>query len=69
MGSATTNPPKHVIDPDNDTGEATICNTLRTLYRRARETGDLESMDLIATAFDMAKRMDAKLRAYRAGAH
>lgn len=69
MGQATTNPRKYVIDPDRDTGDRTICNTLRTLYRRARSSGDSDAMAMLADCFDYAKRMDEKLRAYKAGAH
>lgn len=69
MGQNTTNPRKYQIDPDTDTGDPTICNTLRRLYRRARDAGDDESMAMIADCFDYAKRMDFKLRRYKAGAH
>lgn len=69
MGQSTTNPRKYVIDPQTDTGQPTICNTLRTLWRRADAAGDAESKRLIEDCFDYAKRMDRKLRAYKAGAH
>lgn len=53
---------KFAIDPEKDTGNPTLCNTLRVLHRR---TADPVSLELIADCFDYAKRMDAKLRAYR----
>lgn len=60
---------KFQIDPERDTGDATICNTLRTLWRRADAAGDSESKELIEDCFDYAKRMDWKLSRYKAGAH
>lgn len=55
---------KYEIDPETDTGQPTICNTLRYLWRRANAAGDKESLEMIETCFDYAKRMDARLRFY-----
>jgi hypothetical protein len=53
---------KFAIEPAKDTGQPTICNTLRRLHRR---TTDPVSLELIADCYDYAKRMDVKLRDYR----
>lgn len=50
--------------PDNPT--RTICDVHRDAYRLARSQGDDQMMALLAEAFDMGKRMDAKLRAGKA---
>lgn len=50
---------KFAIDPERDTGQPTLCNTLRRLWRRV---DDPEAREMIADCFDYAKRMDAKLR-------
>lgn len=46
--------------------DRTICEVLRELWRDAKERGDALSMQRLEEAHDMAKRMDRKLRAYRA---
>ena len=43
----------------------TICEVLRRLYIAAVERNDLYSQNLLMEAYDMGKRMDAKLRAYK----
>jgi len=53
---------KHAIDPEKDTGQPTLCNTLRRLWRRV---DDPEAREMIADCFDYAKRMDAKMRERR----
>lgn len=50
---------KFAIDPEKDTGQPTLCNTLRRLWRRV---DDPEAREMIADCFDYAKRMDAKMR-------
>ena len=40
----------------------TICEVLRELYRDAETRADLVSLARLQEAYDMAKRMDAKLR-------
>lgn len=52
-----------IIDPERDTGEPTICNTLRKLWRAVDEPALRE---MIADCYDYAKRMDEKLRVYKA---
>ena len=41
-----------------------ICNVLRHLKKRAKKHNDTEMLDLIATAFIMAKKMSTKLDEY-----
>jgi hypothetical protein len=43
----------------------TICEVLRELYRDAQARGDETSIARLNEAYDMAKRMDAKLRKYK----
>lgn len=50
---------KFAIDPEKDTGQPTLCNTLRRLWRRV---DDPEAREMIADCFDYAKRMDARMR-------
>lgn len=58
---------KYRINPDFQNPDArTICEVLRELCRDARDRGDAVAMDRIAEAYDMAKRMEVKLREYRA---
>lgn len=45
--------------------ERTICDVHREAYVLARDAGDGVMMALIAEAFDMAKRMNARLVAYQ----
>lgn len=52
-----------IIDPERDTGQPTICNTLRKLWRRV---DDAVAREMIADCYDYAKRMDEKLRVYKA---
>jgi hypothetical protein len=44
--------------------ERTICDVHREAYVLARDAGDGVMMALIAEAFDMGKRMNAKLYEY-----
>lgn len=52
-----------IIDPNRDTGQQTICNTLRKLWRHV---DDPAAREMIADCYDYAKRMDEKLRVYKA---
>lgn len=60
-------PRKYLIDPDSITAGRSICNVHREAYQIARDQITDPSLsgrlcDLIAEAFDMGKRMNAKLR-------
>lgn len=60
-------PRKYQIDPDRRTRGRSICNVHREAYRLARDdiadpAASERLMDLIGEAFDMGKRMNAKLR-------
>jgi hypothetical protein len=56
---------KYQIDPENETGRDTLCQTLRVLYRGARDRGDAAAMFQVEKCFDFAKRMDKRLKYYR----
>lgn len=60
-------PYKWEIDPDGITVGRSICNVIRETYQIARDRVEDEPtsqrlQDLLAEAFDMGKRMNAKLR-------
>ena len=57
---------KDRINPEKETGRDTLCQNLRYLHRRMTATGDKESAFLVEKCFDFAKRMDARLKYYRA---
>ena len=56
---------KHHINAHHETGRDTLCQALRRMYRRAKETGDTELMHEIEKSYDFAKRMDARMKYYK----
>lgn len=62
-------PRKFAIDPAFETGELTICETTREIWRRADslpEPQRTEIQTLAGVAFDFGKRMNARLRELKA---
>lgn len=51
----------HRIKPHKTVGIRTICEVLREMYRSAEEKSDAYMLTRIEEAYDLAKRMDAKL--------
>lgn len=58
-------PFKFEIDPEHESGNDTLCQTLRYLYRRAQAEGRSQDMHDIAKCFSYGKQMDARLKYYR----
>jgi hypothetical protein len=57
---------KFPIDPKRRAPRRTICEVLREIYRIAEAAGNREIIVRTNEAHDMAKRMDEKLRGYKA---
>lgn len=57
---------KYQIDPERKSDVRTICEVHRELYRRidANQMIKVDALDLIAEAYDMAKRMAKRLEEY-----
>jgi hypothetical protein len=54
------------IDPSVHSKRRTICEVLREIHALAGNAGLTDIVDRANEAHDMAKRMDGKLRAYKA---
>lgn len=63
-------PRKYEINPAHESGDDTICMTIRRLWREGDAVGGAHGdriKELAADAFDKAKRMNARLKAYKEG--
>ncbi len=63
-------PRKFEINPHHNSGDDTLCMTIRHIWREADEIGGAAGdriKELAAHAFDQGKRMNARLRDYKAG--
>ncbi len=49
---------------DRHKTQITICENIRIMWRDADAKGDIVAMSRLEVIYDMAKRMDAKLKAY-----
>lgn len=58
---------KYEINPHFDSGNDTLCMNLRRIWLEADAMGSERIKELAADAFDGAKRMDARLKDYKAG--
>jgi hypothetical protein len=56
---------KYHINPHHDSGEDTLCMSLRRIWLAAHRSGVLDIQHEAAKSFDFAKRMDARLKYYR----
>jgi hypothetical protein len=56
---------KHIVQARKIPKRKTICEVLRRLYKHAVENNDEYSQNLLTEAYDMGKRMDMKLHAYK----
>jgi hypothetical protein len=59
-------PYKFKINPYHDSGDDTLCMALRRLWLEGRRTGNKKVMHEAEKSFDFAKRMDKRLKYYRA---
>lgn len=56
-----------MLDPRKREPRRTICEVHRDIWRAAAARGDVATMRFAEEAYGMAKRMDARLRRYKAG--
>lgn len=57
---------KYPINPYADSGDDTLCMSLRRQWLEGKRTGNLAIMHEAEKSFDFAKRMNARLKYYRA---
>jgi hypothetical protein len=58
-------PYKFLINPYADSGDDTLCMSLRRMWLEGHRTGNKAIMHEAEKSFDFAKRMNARLKYYR----